>query len=42
MPQLRLGEYMEKLSNEYDELSFMPLDDIWERELSDLFRDLDE
>jgi predicted ATP-grasp superfamily ATP-dependent carboligase len=40
VPQLRLSEYMEKLSSEYEELSFMPLDDIWERELSDLFRDL--
>lgn len=42
LPQLRLGEYLDKLGREFEELSFMPLDDVWERELSDLFRDLDK
>lgn len=42
MPQLRLGEYMDQLSREFEELPFMPLDDVWERELSDLFKDLDD
>jgi proteasome assembly chaperone (PAC2) family protein len=42
MPQLRLGDYMDKLGREFEELPFMPLDDVWERELSDIFRDLEE
>jgi len=40
-PQLRLNEYMAKLVQEYEELSFMPLDDVWERELGDIFGDLE-
>lgn len=42
VPQLRLDEYLERLGAEFDELAFMPLDDVWERELSDILRDLDE
>ncbi len=42
MPQLRLNEYMEQLTREFEEMPFMPLDDVWERELSDLFKDLDD
>jgi len=42
VPQLRLNEYLDRLTREYEELSFMPLDDVWERELSDIFRELDE
>jgi proteasome assembly chaperone (PAC2) family protein len=42
MPQLRLSEYMDQLTREFEELPFMPLDDVWERELSDLFKDFDD
>jgi predicted ATP-grasp superfamily ATP-dependent carboligase len=41
-PQLRLNDYMEKLAADYEELSFMPLDDVWERELRDILGDLDD
>jgi proteasome assembly chaperone (PAC2) family protein len=42
MPQFRLSEYLERLAKEYEELSFMPLDDVWERELRDIFREFDD
>jgi predicted ATP-grasp superfamily ATP-dependent carboligase len=41
-PQLRLDDYLERLGEEYEELSFMPLDDVWARELNDILRDLEE
>lgn len=39
MPQLRLDEYLAELAREFEEMPFMPLDDLWERELGDLFKD---
>jgi proteasome assembly chaperone (PAC2) family protein len=42
MPQLNAREYIEELDTEFTELSFVPLDDVWERELGDLFRDSDD
>jgi hypothetical protein len=42
LPGLNIGEYMEALATEFTERSFMPLDDVWERELGDLFSDLEE
>ena len=42
MPQLGVRAYLEKLAASYEERSFMPLDDMWERELNDLFNDADE
>lgn len=41
MPQLNVHEYMTTLTNEYKENSFEPLDELWERELGDLFGDED-
>ena len=41
MPQLNVHEYMSMLTSEYKENSFEPLDELWERELSDLFGDED-
>lgn len=41
MPQLKIREYLEQLANEFTEMPFMPLDDVWERELGDLFQDTD-
>jgi predicted ATP-grasp superfamily ATP-dependent carboligase len=41
-PELNIKEYLEKVSKEFTEKSFMPLDDVWERELGDLFEDMDE
>lgn len=40
-PQAQVREYMNKLSEEFNEVSFMPLDDVWGRELGDLFKDMD-
>ena len=39
MPQLNVHEYLASLTNEYRENSFEPLDELWERELGDLFDD---
>lgn len=39
MPQLNVHEYIGILTSEYKENSFEPLDELWERELSDLFDD---
>ncbi len=37
MPQLNVQEYLATLSSEFKENSFAPLDELWERELGDLF-----
>jgi len=42
LPQLKIDEYMNKVSENFVETPFMLLDDVWERELGDLFEDLDE
>jgi predicted ATP-grasp superfamily ATP-dependent carboligase len=42
MPQLKIKEYLEKLAEDFAEMSFMPLDDVWERELGDLFEDMED
>ncbi len=39
MPQLKVREYLEELARNFKEVPFMPLDDVWERELGDLFKD---
>ncbi len=41
-PQLRVREYMAKVAEQFVENPFMPLDDVWERELGDLFQQSDE
>ncbi|MEZ4682229.1 MAG: PAC2 family protein [Caldilineaceae bacterium] len=41
MPQLQLRQYLAELTNEFTENPFEPLDEMWERELSDLFDDLE-
>jgi len=40
-PQLDVHAYMQKLEDEFTENPFMPLDDVWERELGDLLDDLE-
>lgn len=42
MPQLKVREYLERLVSDFVERPFMPLDDIWERELGDLFNELED
>jgi proteasome assembly chaperone (PAC2) family protein len=41
-PQLNLREYLEQVAREFTEMPFIPLDEVWERELGDLLNDLDE
>lgn len=41
LPQLKVREYIEKVSDDFTETSFMPLSDVWKRELDDLFEDLE-
>jgi proteasome assembly chaperone (PAC2) family protein len=40
MPQLKIGEYLEEVNQEFSEHSFFPLSDVWEEGLDDLFNDL--
>jgi proteasome assembly chaperone (PAC2) family protein len=39
IPQLKVKKYLEKINQEFTEMTFMPLDDVWERELGNLFDD---
>jgi len=39
IPQLNIKEYMAQVGEEFTEMTFMPLDDVWERELGNLFDD---
>jgi predicted ATP-grasp superfamily ATP-dependent carboligase len=36
MPQLHVRRYLEKVETDFEETPFMPLDDMWERELDDI------
>lgn len=36
MPQLHVRTYLEKVAREFEEVPFLPLDDMWERELDDI------
>ncbi len=42
MPQLQLREYLSELTSDFTENPFEPLDELWTRELSDLFDDTEE
>jgi proteasome assembly chaperone (PAC2) family protein len=42
MPQLKVREYVEGLSRDFIEMPFMPLGEVWERELGDLFEDMED
>ena len=41
LPQVNIGEYMQKVADEFTENPFMPLGDVWEEGLGDLFEDID-
>ena len=41
-PQLKARDYLDQVAEAFIERPFMPLDDIWERELRDLFGDGDD
>lgn len=40
-PQVGIRAYMDQLSNEFQEVSFLPLDDVWEEELGRLLDNFD-
>lgn len=42
MPQLKVREYMAEVASDFTENPFMPLDDMWERELGDLFDTMED
>ncbi len=42
IPHLQVRKYLDELASEFDENPFMPLGDWWERELGDIFKDLEE
>ncbi len=39
MPDANVREFLRKASEEFEEQSFMPLDDVWQTGLDDIFRD---
>ncbi|MGB1249825.1 MAG: PAC2 family protein [Candidatus Promineifilaceae bacterium] len=41
MPDMDIQAYLERISAEFEEQTFMPLDDVWEEELRNLFDGLD-
>lgn len=41
-PQAGVREYLEVLARDFTELPFAPLDDVWDRELGDIFKDMDD
>lgn len=41
-PQLDIRAYLDKVAEAFTERTFMPLDDVWKRELDDLFEDLED
>lgn len=40
MPQVNIRAHIKKLTENFAEPSFMPLDDVWKKDLGDLFKDL--
>ena len=41
MPELGIARFLAKIAEDFEELSFMPLDELWEEELGDIFGDLE-
>jgi predicted ATP-grasp superfamily ATP-dependent carboligase len=42
LTQVDVRAYLNTIADEFEERPFMPLDDVWERELGDLFDNLDD
>jgi proteasome assembly chaperone (PAC2) family protein len=42
LPQLNIREHLAELASDFVEMPFMPLDEVWERELGDLFDDMED
>jgi hypothetical protein len=41
-PDVNITEYLQRLEDEFEEVVFEPLQDLWEEEISRLFDKLDE
>lgn len=41
-PQLKVREYLARVTQDFEEKTFMPLDDVWERELGDLLSGMED
>lgn len=41
-PELNIRQYIENLTRDFTETRFVPLGDLWERELGDIFDDMDD
>jgi proteasome assembly chaperone (PAC2) family protein len=42
IPQVQVREHLKKLTEDFEERPFIPLSDVWEKELGDLFKDLED
>jgi len=42
MPHLKIKDHMRRMAADFAEMPFMPLDDVWERELGDLLQGFDD
>jgi proteasome assembly chaperone (PAC2) family protein len=42
LPQLEVRAYVEGLTRDFVEMPFMPLDEVWERELGNIFEDMED
>lgn len=42
LPQLNIRTYLAQVAADFTEIPFMPLDEVWERELGDLLKDMDD
>ncbi|MEM7130936.1 MAG: PAC2 family protein [Chloroflexota bacterium] len=42
LPELGIPKFLQEINSDFEEMTFMPLDDMWAEELGDLFDDLDD
>ncbi|NBD34636.1 MAG: hypothetical protein GVY30_01400, partial [Chloroflexi bacterium] len=42
IPDLEINSYLQELTDDFNEKRFVPLSDVWEKGLQDLFNSLDE
>jgi len=42
IPQVQVRQHLNELTQDFEERPFMPLSDVWEKELGDLFKDLED
>ena len=42
LPPFKIRDYLNEVAADFTEMPFMPLDEVWERELGDLFKDMED